>query len=68
MKLPATEPLVRLSAALALVGLVLMVWSILDPRPAPVILFMSLGQFFGTISLTMFLLAVGRDIRAGRLH
>jgi len=55
-----------LSAAcgFALAALGLMVWSLFDPRPVPVVLAMSLGQLLGTLSLAAFLLVAAADLRA----
>jgi hypothetical protein len=49
----------------ALMGLGLMVWSLFDPRPLPVIGAMSIGQVFGTLSLASFLYVVASDLRPG---
>jgi hypothetical protein len=54
------------ACALALVALALMSWSLFDPRPIPVVLAMSLGQVFGTLSLGAFIAVVVADLRAGR--
>ncbi len=43
--------LLRVCALSGLVALALMAWSLLDPRPIPVIVAMSIGQVLGTISL-----------------
>jgi peptidoglycan/LPS O-acetylase OafA/YrhL len=56
----------ELACALALAALALIVWSIVDPRPIPVILAMSLGQALGTVSFGAFLWVVVRDLRAQR--
>ena len=50
--------LLQVSAALTLVGLALMVWSMIAPTPLPVILAMSLGQLLGTLAFGMFGYAV----------
>ena len=60
------ERVLQLACALALVALGMFVWSLLDPRPIPVILAMSVGQVLGTISLLAFLVVVARDLRAGQ--
>jgi hypothetical protein len=39
---------------LALVALGLMIWSLFDPRPIPVVVAMSVGQVLGTLSLLSF--------------
>lgn len=51
----------RFAAVLALVGLACFVWSVLDPRPMPIIVAMSIGQVFGTLSLVAFLVVVAVD-------
>jgi len=56
----------RAACMLALFALGLFVWSLLDPRPIPVILAMSLGQVLGTISFAAFLLVVAYDLRRAR--
>jgi len=50
--------LLQVAAALTLVGLALMVWSMLAPTPLPVILAMSVGQLLGTLAFGMFGYAV----------
>jgi hypothetical protein len=55
------------SAVLALVALALMSWSILVPRPIPLVLFMTLGQALGTASFLLFLLAVLIDLRRAKV-
>jgi hypothetical protein len=47
----------------ALAALGLMVWSLLDPRPVPVIVAMSIGQVLGTVSFVAFLVVVSTDLR-----
>lgn len=61
------ERLIKWACILALVGLALMVWSVLSPRPIPVILAMSLGQGFGTAGLVLFLVAIVADLRKAGL-
>lgn len=51
------------SCLLALVALGLMVWSLLDPRPVPIMVAMSTGQVLGTISLALFGWVVISDMR-----
>jgi hypothetical protein len=53
---------------MALVALGLMVWSLLEPTPMPVLVAMSVGQILGTISLLMFLAVVAADMRAAHLE
>lgn len=52
-----------MACALTLLALALMVWSLLDPRPAPVMLAMSAGQGLGTLSLLAYLAVVVADLR-----
>jgi hypothetical protein len=52
------------ACALALVALGLVVWSLLDPRPIPVIVAMSVGQVLGTLSFAAFLVVVVGDVRS----
>jgi hypothetical protein len=66
MKIPQPEIVIRFSCVLALVALVLIVWSMFDPRPIPVVLAMSVGQALGTVSFAAFLLVVARDLRAAQ--
>ena len=58
------ERLLRAACWLALAGLGFVVWSLVDPRPAPVVLAMSLGQVLGTLSFAGFALVVVADLRA----
>jgi len=71
MKLPVISPtkipqLLRIAAVLSLVGLALMMWSVFDPRPAPVLIGLSLGQVIGTSSFVIYLAIVIWDIRRRR--
>lgn len=54
--------LTRVACVLALIGLVMMVYSILSPRPLPVILAMSVGQMFGMAAVVCYLLAILVDM------
>jgi hypothetical protein len=57
-----------LACSLALVALGLMVWSLLEPTPTPVLVAMSVGQALGTVSLLLFLAVVAADMRAAQLE
>lgn len=57
-----SERVLRIASVLALLGLALMVWSVMDPRPVPVLLGLSLGQAFGTLSFVLFLVVVAADL------
>jgi hypothetical protein len=59
-----TRRLLSAACALALVALALMVWSLFDPTPAPVVLAMSVGQVIGTLAFAAFLYVVAADLRA----
>jgi hypothetical protein len=58
--------MLRLSAVLTLLALALMVWSVFQPTPMPVMLAMSLGQALGTGAFAMFGLAILIDLRRSR--
>jgi hypothetical protein len=58
--------LLRVACVLALGALGLMVWSLFDPRPVPVIAAMSLGQVLGTLSFASFLYVLVADLRRQR--
>jgi hypothetical protein len=55
--------LVVVSTITTLVALALMVAGIVFPRPLLLVLAMSLGQLFGTISLVLYLLAIVLDLQ-----
>lgn len=63
MKAPPRRAM-TLSCSFALLALGLIVWSLLDPRPIPVIVAMSVGQAIGTFSFAAFLFVVLTDIRS----
>ena len=56
----------RISAVLTLVGLAMMVWSMLEPTPLPVMLAMSVGQGIGCLAFGLYLFVVIRDLREFR--
>lgn len=58
------EGRVRLACVASLLALGLIIWSLLDPRPLPVIAAMTVGQVIGTLSLLLFLGSVALDVRA----
>jgi hypothetical protein len=64
MKRPTSPTILRAACVLALAALGLMVWSLFDPRPMPVIAAMSVGQVFGTLSLLSLLYVLALDLRA----
>jgi len=58
--------LLRASAALTLLALGLMVWSMVQPTPLPVMLAMSVGQGLGTLAFALYVYAVLADLRRAR--
>ena len=54
------------ACACELAALALMSWQLFDPRPAQVIVAMSVGQVLGTASFLAFGWVVWRDLRAAR--
>jgi hypothetical protein len=67
MRTNAYSRVLRAACILALIGLSLMVWSVLQPTPLPVMVAMSAGQVFGTLSLGAFLVVVVADMRKAHL-
>jgi hypothetical protein len=63
----AYERILRGACVLALLGIALMVWSLVEPTPMPVLIAMSAGQVFGTLSLAAFLFVVVADLRRAKL-
>jgi hypothetical protein len=57
------EKRVRMSCYLALAALGLIIWSLVQPAPLPVVGAMSVGQLLGTLSLVFFLYAIVADLR-----
>ena len=58
--------LLRISAVLTILALALMVWSMLEPTPLPVMLAMTVGQGIGTLAFALFGLVVVRDLVRAR--
>lgn len=58
--------LLRISALLTVVGLMFMVWSLLQPTPLPVMLAMSVGQGFGMLAFGIYLYVIVADLRRAR--
>lgn len=50
--------LARRAAMLSMTSLVCIIWSVVVPRPLPVVVAMTIGQTVGTISLAIYLFAV----------
>jgi len=60
--------LVLISTITTLVSLGLMVMGIIFPTPLLLVLAMSLGQLFGTLSLALYLLAIVLDLQGVGEH
>ena len=58
--------LLRFSAVLTLVALVLMVWSMVDPTPLPVMIAMTVGQGLGTLAFGLYGYVIVQDLFASR--
>lgn len=54
----SAEGLVKSASLLTLLSLALMVWSVLDRTPLPVMVAMSVGQGLGTMALLLYATAV----------
>ena len=54
------------SSILTFVGLALMVWSMFEPTPLPVMLAMSVGQGIGTLAFGLYAVAILVDLRRTR--
>ena len=57
----------RAACIATLVALALIVWSIVQPTPIPVIVAMSVGQAVGTLSLAFYVAAIFLDLRRARV-
>ena len=68
MKPGKHERILRAACLLALLAIALMVWALLVPTPMPVMVAMSVGQVFGTLSLLAYLYVVGADLYRARLE
>jgi hypothetical protein len=62
------ERRVAFACVLALIALGLIVWSLVDPAPLPVIGAMTVGQVIGTLSLLFFVFAIVADLRPALLR
>ena len=63
MRLARYQRILQASCVCSLAAVTMMVWSIFDPRPLPVVGAMSVGQVLGTLSLGAFLVVVLADMR-----
>jgi hypothetical protein len=57
-----TGTMLRVSAVLTLLALALMVWSMLQPTPLPVMLAMTVGQGLGTLAFAIYGYIVIADV------
>ena len=55
--------LLQFSAALTIIALLLMVWSMVDPTPLPVMIAMTAGQGIGTLAFALYLYVIVQDLR-----
>lgn len=62
MKMPSVERRIQVACILALFALALIIYSLLVPKPMPVIVAMSVAQGIGTLSLLIFLHVVLADV------
>jgi len=58
--------LLQSSAVLTLAALALMLWSLFEPTPLPVMLAMTAGQALGTTALAIYVFVIVRDLRRDR--
>ncbi len=63
IKLPGTHTFLRIASLLAILGLVLMCWGVVQPTPFPIIIGLSIGQGLGTVSFLIYLAVVLADLR-----
>jgi hypothetical protein len=66
MKAPSSSGWLRIACALSVLGLMLMMWSLLDPRAPPVLIALSVGQGIGTLSMVLYLHVILREYRASK--
>jgi hypothetical protein len=62
--MPSERRTLIFASYLSLGAVGMMVWSLFDATPIPVVAAMSLGQVLGTLSLLSFVWVVVRDVRA----
>jgi peptidoglycan/LPS O-acetylase OafA/YrhL len=66
-RMPTQSTALRVASVMAIVALALMMWSLVEPTPPPVLIALSVGQVIGTLSFAIFLWVVVVDYRARRL-
>jgi preprotein translocase subunit SecF len=67
MTRPAAQRTADLAALLALISVVLIAWSAIDPTPLALVIAMTAGQAVGTVSLIVLAAAIIMDLRRARL-
>jgi hypothetical protein len=68
MKIRSYSRVLLVACTSTLAATALMVWSLLEPTPMPVLVAMSVGQVLGTLSLVAFLAVVAVDLRRAHLE
>ena len=58
--------LLRFSAVLTLIALVLMMWSMFDPTPLPLMIAMTVGQGLGTLAFGIYGYVIVQDLFVSR--
>lgn len=58
-----SDMLLRIASVTALISIALMVWSLIDPTVASVMIAMMIGQGIGMLSFLAYLLVMARDLR-----
>jgi hypothetical protein len=61
------ETVLVMASVLTLVGLALMVFSVVQPRPLPVVVGLSIGQGLGALGFLLYALIVGFDLWKARI-
>lgn len=67
IKIPSTRVLLSISCLLTLLGLLLCIWSLFDPRPIPVIVAMSAAQGVGMLAFLIFAFVIFSDLWRARV-
>jgi hypothetical protein len=68
VKSKSYRSILSVASVAGLVALGLMVWSLLEPTPMPVLVAMSAGQVLGTLSLFCYLAVVAVELRRAHLE
>jgi hypothetical protein len=61
------ETVLLLASILTLLGLALMVLSVLEPKPIPVVVGLSVGQGLGALGFALYAVIVGIDLWKARI-